>query len=165
MRTFLRLPVLQINAPFGSLVALPLVLSFSSSILASEYSCESFIGSFANKPNGEAVLKVVKDGYGFAALAPGDAPDSWERMPVQVGLPDEVKNEMLAEGGKVIQLKCALWGEGFVLWQFAAGSPDNPSESESRSRSKYPEKTPYMMLIRDGFAAGESGLYRVTTQD
>ncbi|MBI6910199.1 hypothetical protein [Pseudomonas palleroniana] len=165
MRTFLRLSVFKLSVPFCSLFALPILLSLSSSTLAAEYSCESFIGSFANKPDGEAALKVVKDGNGFAALAPGDAPDSWERMPLQVGLPDEVKNEMLAEGGKVTPLKCALRGEGFVLWQFADGSPDNPSESESRSRSKYPKKTPYMMFIHDGFAAGESGLYRVTTQD
>lgn len=165
MRTFLRLPVSQISLPFSSLVAVPLLFSLSSSILAFEYSCESFIGSFANKPDGEAALKVVKDGNGFAALAPGDAPDSWERMPLQVGLPEGLMNEMLAEGGKVTPLKCALWGEGFVLRQFAPGSSDNPSESESRSRSKYPQKTPYMMFIHDGFAAGESGLYRVTTQD
>lgn len=165
MRTFLRLPVLQISLPYCSLVAVPLLLSLSSSLLASEYSCESFIGSFANKPDGEAALKVVKDGNGFAALVPGDAPGSWERMPLQVGLPEEVRNEMLAEGGKVTPLKCALWGEGFGLWQFAPGSSDNPSESESRSHSKYPQKTPYMMFIHDGFAAGESGLYRVAIQD
>ncbi len=165
MRTFLRLPVLKIGVPFFSLVALPLALSLSSSATASEYSCESFIGSFAGVPDGETALKVVKDGSGFAALAPGDTPDSWERMPLQVGLPDDVKSEMLAEGGKVTPLTCALWGDGLLLWQFAPGSPDNPSESESRSRSKYPQKTPYMMFINGGFASGESGLYRVTAQD
>ncbi|KTC63407.1 hypothetical protein AO262_33080 [Pseudomonas fluorescens ABAC62] len=165
MRTFLRLPVLKMSASFVSLVALPLAMSFSSCATASEYACDSFVGTFANAPDGEAALKVVKEGTGFAALAPGDTPGSWDPTPLQVGLPDEVKSEMLAEGGKVIPLKCALWGDGFVLWQFAAGSPDNPAESESRSRSKYPQKTPYMLFIHGGPVSGESGLYRVPAQD
>ena len=165
MRSSRRSPVSKIAIPLLSLIALPLVLAVSSSVTASEYACDGFVGSFATQPDDEAAFKVVKDSGGFALLVHDDNPDAWERMPLNVGLSEDVRQEMLAEGGKLIPVTCSLWAEGILLWQFPDGSPDNPSESSSRNLSRYPQKTPYIMIVNGGVAAGESGLYPVRAKD
>ncbi|WP_349974853.1 hypothetical protein [Pseudomonas sp. WHRI 8519] len=162
MRKFLRLPVSKVTCiTFLSLIA----LTFGTTATAADYSCDGFVGSFASRPDNEAALKIVKDGNGFAVLVQGDLPDDWERVPLKVGVPEDVQKEMLAEGKKMTPLTCALSADGIILWQFPAGSPDNPSESKSRNRSEYPQKTPYIMVVNGGVVAGETGLYRVRTED
>ncbi|WP_438284442.1 hypothetical protein [Pseudomonas alabamensis] len=161
----------------ASVIALPLALAFSGSAAASKYECDGFIGSFApqpedksiietSPPRDEVALKVVKDAAGFALMAKGDVAGQWVRIPLKVGLPEDKEKEMRAEGGTLPdQLTCALSTEGLFLFQFSAGSADNPSESEDRDRRRYPEKTPYVMFTQAGFVAGEGGLYRVTAPD
>ena len=162
MRKFLRLPVSKVTRiTLLSLIA----QTFGTTATAADYACDGFVGSFSNRPDNEAAVKIVKDGNGFAILAQGDSPDDWERIPLKVGVPEYIQKEMLAEGQKMTPLTCALSAEGVLLWQFPAGSPDNPSESKSRNRSKYPQKTPYIMIVNGGMAAGETGLYRVRTED
>lgn len=143
------------------LSALLQVFLFSGSASAAEDNCDDFVGNFATKPHEEVQLKIQKVGTGYAVLVEGDSPGSWERMPLEIGLPEEMKENMLTEDGKPIPLTCALSAEGLLLLQFPAGSPSNPSESASRQVSKYPQKTPYMMVTQAGFVSGESGLYRV----
>jgi len=167
MRKFLRLPVSKVTRmTLLSLIA----LTFGTTATAADYACDGFVGSFSNRPDNlrpenEATVKIVKDGNGFAIFVQGDSPDDWERLPLKVGVPEYIQNEMLAEGKKMTPLTCALSAEGVLLWQFPAGSPDNPSESKSRNRSKYPQKTPYIMIVNGGMAAGEGGLYRIRTED
>ncbi|WP_085692107.1 MULTISPECIES: hypothetical protein [unclassified Pseudomonas] len=162
MRKFLRLPVSKVTCiTLLSLIA----LTFGTTATAADYACDGFVGSFANRPDNEAVLKIVKDGNGFVVLVQGDSPDDWERVPLKVGIPEDIQKELLAEGRKMIPLTCALSADDVLLWQFPAGSPDNPSESKSRDRSKYPQKTPYLMIVNGGVVAGETGLYRVRTED
>lgn len=162
MRKFLRLPVSKVTRiTLFSLIA----LTFGTTVTAADYSCDGFVGSFANRPDNEAALKIVKDGNGFAMFFQGDSPDDWERVPLKVGVPEDVQKEMLADGKKMIPLTCALSADEVLLWQFPTGNPDNPSESKSRNRSKYPQKTPYIMVVNGRVAAGETGLYRVRTED
>lgn len=186
MRTKPRLITANIGLSLVSFIAWPLALAFSGLAVASDYTCDGFIGSFAVRPehkggstpqpdgNGRFILlpeskvalKVVKDDAGFAAVLGDSVSGEWERRPLQVGLPEDKEKEMLAEGGRLPhKLTCALWGKGLLLWQFSASSTDNPSESEDRDRRKYPQKTPYVMIYQAGVFAGHIGLYRVTAQD
>lgn len=176
MRIDSRLTTTNIGFLRASVIALPLALAFSGSAAASKYECDGFIGSFAPQPEDKSIietypprdkvaLKVVKDAAGFALMAKGDVAGQWVRIPLKVGLP-EAKEEMRAEGGTLPdQLTCALSTEGLFLFQFSAGSADNPSESEDRDRRRYPEKTPYVMFAQAGFVAGGGGLYRVTAPE
>lgn len=162
MRKFLRLPVSEVTCiTLLSLIA----MTFGTTVTAADYSCDGFVGSFANHPDNEAVLKVVKDRKGFAMFVQFDSPDDWERVPLKVGVPEDVQKEMLADGKKMTPLTCALSAGALLLLQFPAGSSDNPSESKSRNRSKYPQKTPYVLVVNGGVAAEETGLYRVRTED
>lgn len=186
MRINSRLTTSSVGLLRASFIALPLALAFSGSAVASDYECDGFIGNFDVRPehkgdlnlqpdgNGrfilprenEVVLKVVKDDAGFAVVLGDSASGEWERRPLQVGLPEDKEKEMLAQGGRLPhKLTCALWGEDLLLWQFSAGSADNPSESEDRDRRKYPQKTPYVMIYQAGIYAGHAGLYRLTAQD
>ncbi|MBA1189399.1 hypothetical protein G7Z99_10120 [Pseudomonas entomophila] len=177
MRTKPRLITANIGLSLVSFIAWPLALAFSGLAVASDYTCDGFIGSFAVRPEDksivetfpprdEVVLKVVKDDAGFALMAKDSASDQWVRIPLKVGLPEEKEKEMRAEGGTLPdQLTCALSTEGLFLLQFSAGSGDNPSESEDRDRRRYPQKTPYVMFAQAGFVAGGGGLYRVTAPD
>ncbi|PVZ39624.1 hypothetical protein [Pseudomonas sp. CC120222-01a] len=162
MRKFICLPVSKVTR----ITLLPLIaLTFGTTATAADYACDGFVGSFANRPDNEAVFKIAKDGDGFVLFAQGDSPDDWERVPLKVGIPEDIQKEMVAEGRKMIPLTCALSADGVLLWQFPAGSPDNPSESKSRNLYKYPQKTPYFMVVNAGVVAGETGLYRVRTED
>lgn len=47
-----------------------------------------------------SAAKNKKGGAGYAVLVEGDSPGSWERLPLEIGLSQKVKEDMLAEDGK-----------------------------------------------------------------
>ncbi|MDH0749859.1 hypothetical protein N5D61_26390 [Pseudomonas sp. GD03842] len=125
----------------------------------SETPCDGFLGEFSNQPDTAPSLRFSKKLGVYEVSIRTDQPGIWEGMELTQGFEPETEKEIAEEYPNSKPVTCVLRAEGVTFIKFSANSPLNPSESDTRNKDLYPEKTQYAMVVAVGSVAADAGLY------